>query len=621
MENNKEQEILKKKIRELEYEIKNCHKKTDSIVEKRTSELKLSEEKFSSLFEQAADGILVGIKGGEIVDANESMTKLSGYEKKELIGKNINIFFEKDELANSPLRYDLVKKGETVIRERNIVKKYGILVPIEMNTKILADGRMQALFRDVSKRKEAENAKKESEVKYRNIFQHSPLGIFHYSKEGIITDCNEYFVNIIGSSKERLIGFNMFTEMIDKKLVKSIKQSLQKGESYFEGWYSSVTSHKKIFARIFLNSIKNEKDDIISGVGLVEDITDKKRTEIALTENEKKYRMLYETANDAIFLMDNEIFIDCNEKTLEMFACTREQIIGQPPYQFSPEYQPDGRKSKEKAIEKITDALNGNPKIFEWIHTKNNGMEFYAEVSLTVFELQNKNVILAIVRDVSERKELEQKIFNAVSEAEEKERQRLASDIHDEIGPLLSSLKMYIESINETNDLRKQKYLKEKLQSLIKDSITNVREVSNALSPYLLGKYGLRIAIKSFIENSNEFIEILFETNLQNERFPINIETGFYRIIKELVNNTIKHAKAKSITISLNYKDKKLELIYKDDGLGMRKADLKILEQKGMGLYNITNRIMSIKGNYKLFTDCKSGFKFQLIKEIENLKE
>jgi len=699
-----------------------------------------SEKRFSSLFEQAADGILVGIKSGHIIEANESMCKLTGYHKDELIGKKIQMLFKPEVLQDKPLRYDLVKKGATVIREREIVSKEGKIVQTEMNTKILEDGRMQALFRDITRRKKAEQALISNEQKYRNIFHSSPIGILHYDAKGYITDCNENFVHVIGSTKQQLVGLNMMNDLNNKEVMLALKESLTSGEAHYEDWYTSITAQKTTFVRILFKGIKNEQQEIISGIGLVEDITERKKAEEALKEKEQRYRMLFESANDAIFIMDNEVFIDCNDKTLEMFGCTRDEIIWKSPDKLSPEYQSDGQLSKTKGREKIAISLKGHSNTFEWVHTRCNGENFNAEVSLNSFESGGKSYLQAIVRDITERKkaeqlitdseeklrniyhsssdvimivnrkgkvininntvekylgytagqfigkspkdfitkseseevdfrmnkilegeklpihevlivsktgekipvevnsklinyegqkailsvirnikerkELEKRIFDVMIETEENERKRLASDIHDEVGPLLSSLKMYIEMLGESDENEKEKYIKKKLKSLIKESITNVREVSKALSPSLLTEFGLSSAAKSFIKNQEEFIQINFTTNAKEERFGLKLETVYYRILKELINNTIKHAEASVIDISLEYLNQNLILKYRDDGIGIDKKKFIQHKLNGQGLTNIETRVKTIQGKFKIETEKNKGFYFELITEV-----
>ncbi|HEY5498112.1 MAG TPA: PAS domain S-box protein, partial [Syntrophales bacterium] len=133
-----------------------------------------------------------------------------------------------------------------------------------------------------------------------------------------------------------------------------------------------------------------------------------KRAEETRMESESRYRIVFEMANDAIFMMDQNIFIDCNAKTLEIFDCTQEQIIGQTPYRFSPDVQPDGRNSMEKAQEKINAALTGQPQFFEWQHSRYDGTLFDAEVSLNAVSTAGKYYLLSIVRNITHHKRAEE---------------------------------------------------------------------------------------------------------------------------------------------------------------------------------------------------------------------
>jgi len=149
------------------------------------------------------------------------------------------------------------------------------------------------------------------------------------------------------------------------------------------------------------------KDRIL---GVFNDLTASKQAEKALEESESRYRTLFESANDGIFILRDKTFIECNQKILEMFGCRRDQIIGQTPYDFSPPLQPDGSDSSQKALEKIAATLSGQPDVFEWRHTQLNGKAFDAEISLSLTNIESETLIQAIVRDISERKKLDQEV-------------------------------------------------------------------------------------------------------------------------------------------------------------------------------------------------------------------
>ena len=142
-----------------------------------------------------------------------------------------------------------------------------------------------------------------------------------------------------------------------------------------------------------------------------------KSGESALMESELRYRTIFENAGDAIFLMRDNIFIDCNDSTLEIYGCQRSEIIGSTPYRYSPEYQPDGSLSSDIANEMINAAYAGEPQVFEWQHCRQDGSNFLAEVRLKLINLNQGHYLQAIVRDITTRNNAEKMLKKNIIEA------------------------------------------------------------------------------------------------------------------------------------------------------------------------------------------------------------
>jgi diguanylate cyclase (GGDEF)-like protein/PAS domain S-box-containing protein len=176
-----------------------------------------------------------------------------------------------------------------------------------------------------------------------------------------------------------------------------------------------LISENSLVGFLGFDSTRNKKawhEDIVALLGIAGEIIAnaiiKNKMMKAINESESRYKTLFEYANDAIFVINDGVFVDCNAKALEMFACTRDQIIGRTPWRFSPLLQPDGLGSYEKSQNKIKAALHEGPQFLEWKHLRYDGTLFDADVSLNIVEINSKKFIQAIVRDISERKRLEE---------------------------------------------------------------------------------------------------------------------------------------------------------------------------------------------------------------------
>jgi signal transduction histidine kinase len=201
------------------------------------------------------------------------------------------------------------------------------------------------------------------------------------------------------------------------------------------------------------------------------------------------------------------------------------------------------------------------------------------------------------------QKEFEIKILNAILETEEKERTKFAQELHDGLGPLITSALLYLQKMEEDNS-QDTKYLKNTIR-FIEEALDSITEISNLLSPGVLKKFGLVSAISFLIRKyqSKDGPVFKFATNF-NQKLDYSIEISVYRIISELITNTLKHANASSVIILLNKTENNLILEYKDNGQDFDFKNV-IFNSERLGWYNIQNRINLLGG--QLFIDKNSN--------------
>lgn len=241
--------------------------------------------------------------------------------------------------------------------------------------------------------------------------------------------------------------------------------------------------------------------------------------------------------------------------------------------------------------------------VFVWF-----GVVISLTFAIGVFMIQR---IFKYMKRVEDSRRLTEKMFlNAIIQTEEKERKRFAKDLHDGLGPLLSTVKMSVSSLAQLEHDQASREIVTNTEMVINEAIKSLKEISDNLSPHVLNNFGLLRALRNFSNkiNATKAIHIQLDSNMTNERFSNDIEVVLYRVVCELINNTIKHAAAKTIEISLQKQNQSLTISYRDDGKGFDKSKMQELPMMGgMGFSNIYSRINSLKGEIIIDSEPDQG--------------
>lgn len=338
----------------------------------------------------------------------------------------------------------------------------------------------------------------------------------------------------------------------------------------------------------------------------------------ALSSSEKMQRSIFEFAPDSMVIVNRKGEIHrVNSQVEKMFGYSPEELIGKPILELMPERFREVHKNHQETFMQ-------NPRLremgggIELFAKRKDGSEFPVDIILSPVKAEGKTLVIAVIRDITRRKDDEQAlrgyaeqqkiISRRLLEVQEAERRQIALELHDEIGQILTGLKLQLEVVARKNE--ESSSIKE-AQNLVNEVMAKVRKLSLDLRPATLDHLGLLSAILWLIRNYTKQTNIIVDFNhegLEGKRFPSEIETSAYRVVQEALTNIARHAKVDSAKIRVWVNEESLNLTIEDEGKGF---DLEGVLARGdsSGVAGMRERVLFLDGNFELETSIEKGTK------------
>ncbi len=393
------------------------------ITERKNSEqfIRQSEERYRNIIEQMEDGCFETDLTGNFTFVNNAECRLLGCKKEELIGKN-NLFYADEKSAKEIHRFfvDICKTGKAVkSHELHFAKKDGNRVIHDVSISLLRDTQgkpagFRGIARDITERKQMEEALRQSEEKYRNILYSIQEGYFELDLAGNYTFVNDANCRLLGYSRDEIIGMNTRQHMPYEDNYKKASQAYTK--LFLTGKpiesleiFSVKKDGTPVIYETSVTLIKNAQGKAIGFRGVSRDITQRKNMEEALRQSEERYRSIIENMTDGYFEVDlYGNFTYLNDAQCQNLGYTREELIGMSYKKYA-----DEKISKELAHLFYKIYKTEIPvKSYDLSFIRKDGTRAYNEISVTVLKNAKGEIIgfRGIARDITERKQMEESL-------------------------------------------------------------------------------------------------------------------------------------------------------------------------------------------------------------------
>lgn len=392
-------------------------------------ELERAYKRNTLLLNTAGNGIMGLNENGELIFINPAGEKILGFKQKELIGREVHNIIHaprgqsKNEHLLCPIIESLKTRSAIAGYEDIFYNSKGQEIPVEYSSNpVLEEEKLMGsviVFKDIGERKRIEQELKESRENLAITLGSIGDGVISTNQSGIITGINHAAATLTGWKEKDALGlpvhdvFKIRSSLDFKTIEDSVKKVLQTGKIVRLANHIELIAKNGNIYQIAESAapILKETGEITGVVMVFRDVTEKYKQEKAMRESEEKFRNLFESADDGMFLMEKEIIIDCNPAAMRLLrAEKKDDLTGKSVVELSPDFQEKGIESAILAKQYVQSVLNGKSQNFGWKHKRLDGSIVETEISLNSTKVENKIVLLASIRDITKRKEAEKEI-------------------------------------------------------------------------------------------------------------------------------------------------------------------------------------------------------------------
>ncbi len=533
----------------------------------------------------------------------------------------------RDDLAaqQKALQQTIREKGHGS-REFRIIRPDGAQRHIQAADAIITNDhgkpvRMVGMNIDITERKRAVEALQRNEELFRAIVGDQTEMIVRWKPDGTRTFVNKAYCRFFGQDFEETVGTSFFPlvaekdrELIRKKIsaltpehpvASDVHRSLRpNGETSWQEW-----TDRGIF---------DAEGELVELQSVGRDISERKNAEQALRESEERFRAVVESSPDCIAVAIDERVAYLNPAGQRMFAVSNyKELIGRSVYEFvPPEFHDEVRTRREGVLELGLTAV-----VKEGWLLRTDGSPVTVEAIAVPFVYAGRPAIMNLIRDISERKRLEEERAEALLReqkgreeftrqliaSQETERRRISAELHDSLGQNLLLIKnraqLALAGVAAGTDAHAQL---EEISTLTAAAIGEVRQISHDLHPYQLDHLGLTGALEAMIDNTARSSGVTFERKLDrvDDVFSKDAATDLYRVAQESLSNVLKHSGARHARVQLERDVREIVLRISDDGLGFDAAQS---DSHGLGLRNIAERVRMLGGRLAVNSGIERG--------------